>query len=162
MSDITPCQSEISLFRTTSPHKDVIQFPSPDLNQTPLAAFLRFLPNAMRDPRCARQKSKKAVWGVDLNQDYQFPAFWLADNQCVDDRWSIFRNESQRFPWMYGTHPWDLGNPLQSHDVCYDPKKRPTFPQFTLFPNFMLEWSCDHWSAGSPGCPDSPCRRSTV
>ena len=28
--------------------------------------------------------------------------------------------------------PVGFGNPLQSRDVCYDKKKRPTFPQFTL------------------------------
>ena len=56
--------------------------------------------------------------------------------------WSMvytLKLESQRFPWMYGTHPWDLGNPLQSRDVCYDPKKRPTFPQFTLM---VKLWFC--------------------
>ena len=31
---------------------------------------------------------------------------------------------------MYGTHPWDLGNPLQSRDVCYDPKKASDIPPF--------------------------------
>ena len=33
-------------------------------------------------------------------------------------------------PWMYVglTHPWDLGNPLQSRDVRYDKKKASDIP----------------------------------
>ena len=38
---------------------------------------------------------------------------------------------------MYGTHPWDLGNPLQSRDVCYDPKSVRHSPSLP----YGLRWS---------------------